>query len=123
MSAGSAVHLYSRITTCRHQIFHPRNIPQCELLMMLNTEEQGELNLLVVQYLEKVNSKLTDKFSRAANIPPVSERDLTKTSSHSLEAVVKFFLETQNGANSKRKFPDEDESLQTTEKKQKKEKV
>ena len=59
-------------------------------MMMLDNEDQGELNLLVVQYLGQIDTKLRDRFCKAANIQPGQSSSLT------LEGVVQSYLESKN---------------------------
>jgi len=84
--------------------------------MILDSEEQGELNLLVVQYLGQVNSKLRDKFCKAANITPGSESG--QSSSLTLESLVQSYEDSKKVHSGKRKGLEEEESEQS-EKKQK----
>ena len=81
--------------------------------MILDKSEEEEINLLVAKYLEQINSKLTKKFSEAANLPPLSERD--QTSEVSLETVVQYYIQTGGG---KRKCSEGRSSGERNDKKQ-----
>ena len=81
--------------------------------MILDKSEENEINLLVAKYLDQINSKLTKKFSEAANLPPLSERD--QTSEVSLETVVQYYIQTGGG---KRKCSEGRSSGERNDKKQ-----